>query len=150
VTTKHENFISMNYILTLLTLIAIFFLATFRQIFDSQRNNEDNGKQHATEVLRSNQAHFYTNPLKSETHDVPAHFKQLPVPNDNSALTILQICIPLTTTSTGIQAYDDHHSSLNDITAPQAFSIMTATTTVTMTQVPAITTAITKAVCCII
>jgi hypothetical protein len=38
----------------------------------------------------------------------------------------------------------DHHSSLNDVTAPQAFSA-TATTTATMTQVPVITTAITKA-----
>jgi hypothetical protein len=75
----------------------------------------------------------------------PAHFKQLPVPNDNSALHILQIRIPTTTISTGLQAYNDHHSSLNDGTASQAFSAMTATTTVTMTQVSTITTAITKA-----
>jgi hypothetical protein len=33
---------------------------------------------------------------------------------------------------------------LNDVTAPQAFPAMTATTTATMTQVPAMTTAITK------
>jgi hypothetical protein len=34
---------------------------------------------------------------------------------------------------------------LNDVTAPQAFSAMTATMTATITKVPAITTAITKA-----
>jgi hypothetical protein len=34
---------------------------------------------------------------------------------------------------------------LNDVTSPQAFSALTATSTATMTQVPAITTAITKA-----
>jgi hypothetical protein len=79
-------------------------------------------------------------------NDGPAHFKQFPVPNDDSALNILQICIPTTTTSTGLQVYNDHHSSLNDIIAPQAFSAMTAITTATMTQVPTITTAITKAI----
>jgi hypothetical protein len=88
---------------------------------------------------------FYTNPLSSETNDGPAHFKQLPVPNDDSALTVLQIYILATTTSTGLQTYNDHHSSLNDIRAPCAFSATTSTMTVTMTQVPAITTAITKA-----
>jgi hypothetical protein len=78
-------------------------------------------------------------------NDSPVHFKQLSVPNDNSALNILQICVPMTTTSTGLQAYNDHHSSLNDVAAPQAFSKTTATMTATMTQVPAITTAIMKA-----
>jgi hypothetical protein len=87
---------------------------------------------------------LYTNPLNSETHDSPAHFKQLPVPYDNSALAILQICITTTTTTTGLQAYDDHHFSLNDVTAPQAFSATTATMTAMMTQVPTTTTAITK------
>jgi hypothetical protein len=50
----------------------------------------------------------------------------------------------MTTTSTGLQAYNDHHSSLNDITAPHAVSAMTATKTATMTQIPATTTAIMK------
>jgi hypothetical protein len=95
-------------------------------------------------VLWSNQVNFYANLLNSGTHDGPVHFKQLPVPNDNSALTVLQICVQMTTTSTGLQAYDDHQSSLNDVTAPQAFSATTATTTATMTQVPTTTTAITK------
>ncbi len=75
------------------------------------------------------------------SNDSPA--KQRPVPIDNSALTILLIC-PTTTTSTGLQASNNRHSSLNDITEPQAFPAMTATMTATMTQVPAITTAIIK------
>jgi hypothetical protein len=75
-------------------------------------------------------------------NDSPA--KQHLVPNDDSALTILQICIPTTTISTGLQASNNCHSSLNDVTAPQAFPTTTATMTATMTQVPAITTAITK------
>ena len=52
----------------------------------------------------------------------------------------------MTTTSTGLQADNDHHSSLNDVTAPQAFPAMTATMTATMTQVLAKTTAIMKAI----
>ncbi len=127
----------------LLMLFAIICFATL-QAFDSQRNIKDR-KQRSKKVLWSNQVHFYANLLNSETHDGPVHFKQLPVPNDNSALTILQICVPMTTTSTGLQAYDDHHSSLNEVTARQAFSATTATTTATMTQVPTTTTAITKA-----
>jgi hypothetical protein len=68
------------------------------------------------------------------------------VQNDDSALIILQICVPMTTASTGMKADNDHYSSLNDVTAPQAFSATTATMTVTMTQVLAKTTAITKAI----
>jgi hypothetical protein len=40
------------------------------------------------------------------------------VPNDDSALIILQICIPMTTASTGMKADNDCYSSLNDVTAP--------------------------------
>jgi hypothetical protein len=72
------------------------------------------------------------------TNDSPA--KQRPVPNDNSALTILQICVPMTITSTGLQACNNGLSSLNDVTSPQALSATTATTTATMTQVHAIVT----------
>ncbi len=79
-------------------------------------------------------------------NDNPAHFKLLPVPKDDSALSTLQICIPTTTASTGLQADDDRLSSLNDVTAPQAFSTKTAIMTATMTQVLAIATAITKAI----
>jgi hypothetical protein len=68
------------------------------------------------------------------------------VPNDDSALTILQICVPMTTASTGMKADNGCYSSLNDVTAPQAFSATTATMTATMTQVLAKTTAITKAI----
>jgi hypothetical protein len=67
----------------------------------------------------------------SVPHNGPAHFKQLSV--------------PMTTASPGLQADNDCHSSLNDVTAPQAFPATTATMTVTMTQVPTMTTAITKA-----
>jgi hypothetical protein len=62
----------------------------------------------------------------------------------------LQICIPTTTTSTGLQAYNDHHSSLIDFTAPQAFSatftstMTSETMTVTMTLVSATRSATTK------
>jgi hypothetical protein len=68
------------------------------------------------------------------------------VPNDNSALIILQICIPMTTASTGMKADNDRYSSLNDVTAPQAFFATTATMTATMTQVLAKTNAITEAI----
>ncbi len=47
-------------------------------------------------------------------NDSPA--KQCPVPNDDSRLTVLRICNPTTTASTGQQADNDHHSILNDIT----------------------------------
>ncbi len=59
-------------------------------------------------------------------HGSPVHFKQT--------------FIPTTTASTGIQADNDHHSSLNDVTSPQALSATTATMTATMTQVHAIAT----------
>ena len=54
--------------------------------------------------------------------DSPAHFKWT--------------FIPTTTASTGLQADNDCHSSLNDVTAPQAFPATTATMTATMIQVP--------------
>jgi hypothetical protein len=74
-------------------------------------------------------------------NDGPTHFKQLPVQNDDSALTIFVL---MTITATGLQAYDDRNPSLNDVTAPQAFFATTAPMTTTMTQVPTIITAITK------
>jgi hypothetical protein len=54
-------------------------------------------------------------------NDSPA--KQRPVPDDDSALTILQICIPTTATSAGLQASNNRQSILNDVTSPQAFSL---------------------------
>jgi hypothetical protein len=74
-------------------------------------------------------------------NDSPA--KQPPVPHNGPA-HFKQLSVPMTTTSTGLQADNDCHSSLNDVTAPQAFPAMAATMTATMTQVPAMTTAITK------
>ncbi len=75
-------------------------------------------------------------------NDSPA--KQPPVQHNGPA-QFKQLSVPMTTTSTGLQADNDRHSSLNDITAPQAFPATTATMTATMTQVPAMTTAIKKA-----
>jgi hypothetical protein len=51
---------------------------------------------------------------------------------------------PTTKASTGLQADNDHRSILNDVTSSQAVSAVTATSTAIMTQVPTITTAITK------
>jgi hypothetical protein len=45
-----------------------------------------------------------------------------------------------------MKADKDRYSSLNDVTAPQAFSAMTAKTNATMTQDLARTTAITKTI----
>jgi hypothetical protein len=69
-------------------------------------------------------------------------FLQLPKDNRDH---FKQAFIPTITASTGFQADNDRHSSLKDVTATQAFSATTATMTATMTKVPAITTAITKA-----
>jgi hypothetical protein len=68
-------------------------------------------------------------------------FLQLP---HNSSAHFKQTFVPTTTASTGLQTDNDCPSSLNDITAPQAFSTTTASLTATITKVPAITTAITK------
>ncbi len=113
--------------------------------FHSTSCNAQNPKTPSKTILFTNNGPaITTSSFLQLPNDSPAHFEQLPVLNDNSALTILQIYIPMTTTSTGLQAYNDHHSSLNDIAAPQAFSATTAITTVTMTQVPIVTTAIMK------
>ncbi len=65
--------------------------------------------------------------------------------SDNDRHSILNdVTAPMTTASTRLQADIDCHSILNDVISPQAFSTLTATLTVTMTQVPVITTAIMK------
>jgi hypothetical protein len=106
----------------------------------SQRSPKTPSK---TIQLTNNSPAIITSSFLQLPNDSPA--KQRYVPNDDSELSILQICVPTTTTSTGLQASNNRHSSLNEVTAPQAFSAMTTTMTVTMTKVPAITTAITKA-----
>jgi hypothetical protein len=94
--------------LTILLILIVSFLidCTLGKAFDSQCSNKDifrkdlRGMQRATEMLSSNQANFYTNPLKSETNDrsnferfsvlVPndiSAFMQLSVPNDIPAIT---------------------------------------------------------------
>ncbi len=115
----------------MLTLFGIIHFATLGQAFDSQCNNKD-GKKCAKEVLQSNQAHFYTNPLNSETHDRPAHFKQLPVPTNNPAIItpcFLRLYHPFNTATTA--------------TISQVPTTMTATMAAAMTQVPTTTTATT-------
>ncbi len=97
--------------------------------------------------------HLVPNDSPTKQHPVPndSPAKQHPVPNDSPTKQcpvphLKQTFVPMTIVSTGLLAYDDHHSSLNDFTAPQAFSAMSVIKTVTMTQVPVITTAITKAI----
>ena len=106
---KHETsprrFYLVNMLLILLTLIAIFLIDyTLGKAFDSQRSTKDifqkdlREMQHAKEMISSNQANFYTNPLKSETNDrsnvdqFSASVRlclhaQLSVPNDIPAIT---------------------------------------------------------------
>jgi hypothetical protein len=74
---SEKDLILMNMVLMLFRLIAIFlFDSTLGKAFDSQRNNKDifqkdsRGKQGAKEMLRSNQAYFFTNPQKSEQKTV--------------------------------------------------------------------------------
>ena len=85
-------------------------------------------------MLRSDYTNFCTIPLKTETNkdsvpnngpaittssflqlpnDSPA--KQRPVPHDSPA-RFKQLSVPMTTTSTGLQADNDRHSILNDVT----------------------------------
>jgi hypothetical protein len=86
----------MNTFLMILTWIANFHCATFGQASDSQCNNkaifreDSRRKQCAKEVPHSNQASFYTNPLKPETQKNSPAFKQLSVSitNDGPASTL--------------------------------------------------------------
>jgi hypothetical protein len=147
----------MNMLLILLTLIAIFlFDRTLGKAFDSQRSNKDifrkdlRGMQRAKEMLSSDQANFSTNPQKSETNNRSAFERfSVPISNGGPASTISSFLSQLmvvptssfshfhvptnaTNTATGL-------TSLNDVTIAH-FSATTATTTATMTQVPATAT----------
>jgi hypothetical protein len=97
--------------LTLLSLIAIFlFDRTLGKAIAPQRNNKDfirrdsRGMQRAKEMLWSDQANFYTNPLKSATRDGFA-FEQssVPIPNDGQAhfkqLSATMTQVPATATT---------------------------------------------------
>jgi hypothetical protein len=94
----------------------------------SQRSPKTPSK---TIQLTNNGPAITTSSFLQLPEDSPAHFKQT--------------FIPTTTASTGLQVDNDHHSSLNDVTAPQAFSATTASMIATMTQVHAIATATMKA-----
>ena len=99
-------------------------------------------------MLWSDQANFYTNPLKSETNDVPAStIKQLLVPNDGPASTIEQLSVPNdgpASTIKQLSVPNDSPAHFKQLsvpkTAPQAFSATTATTTTIKTPVPMTTT----------
>jgi hypothetical protein len=89
--------------LTLLMLIAVFlFDCTLGKAIDSQCNNRHiygkdlRGMQRAKEMLWSNQANFYMNPLTSQTSDGFA-FKQssVPISNDVPASIIKQHSVPV-------------------------------------------------------
>ncbi len=58
------------------------------------------------------------NDSTAKQHPVPKNgnssFKQLSVPHNGPA-HFKQTFVPMTTASTGLQAYNDHHSSLNDV-----------------------------------
>jgi hypothetical protein len=88
--------------LTLLTLITVFlFDCTLGKAINSQCNNihiygkDLRGMQCAKEMLWSNQANFYTNPLTSQTSNGFA-FKQssVPISNDVPASIIKQHSVP--------------------------------------------------------
>jgi hypothetical protein len=90
----------MNMLLILLTLIAIFLIdGTLGKAFDSQSNNKDifqkdsRGMQRVKEMLWSDQANFYMNPLKSETND-SSTFEQFSVSVPNDAPAFMQLCVP--------------------------------------------------------
>jgi hypothetical protein len=124
--------------------------------FNSQCSNKEifrkdlRGMQHAKEMSSSDQANFSMNPRKSETNDSSA-FEQFSVPISNdvpssttssflSQLTLvptssfLHFHVPTNATSTATGL-----TSLNDVTIAHV-SATSATTTATMTQVPATAT----------
>jgi hypothetical protein len=150
--------------LTLLALIAIFLIdGTLGKAFNSQGNNKDIfrndsiGKQCAKEMLRSDQANFYMNSLKSETTTglfqsmdyvptFPTGFEPLSLSSSlNKTNGLFQSMdhvpndFPAITTSSFLQRYVP-------TTALQAFSATTATTTVMKTPVPMTMTETTKAI----
>ena len=160
---------------TLLKLITILlFDCTLGKAFESQFYKRDiyrkNSRemQRAKEMLWSNQAIFYTNPLLSETNnssafkrfsvkipnDVPASIiKQRSVPNDVPASIIKQRSVPNEAPASIILQLSvpndgpAHFKQLSvPMTAPQAISAATATTTVIKTPVHTKTTATTKVI----
>ena len=133
----------------LLMLIAIVLFTTFGQAFNSQRNTKDifqydsRGKQHAKEMLHSDQGNFYMNPLKTETndsvsfkqlsvpipHDSPAHFKQLSVPTTTASAGLQSILNDVTETSIRHQAFDNTLSrrpimNVSNITSVPALNVL--------------------------
>jgi hypothetical protein len=113
----------VDHVLSFHKLQSICFWST-----GSQRSPKAPSK---TIQLTNNGPAIATSSFLQLPHNGPAYFKKT--------------FVPTTTASTGLQADNDCHFSLNDVTASQAFSTATATMTATMTKVLAITTAFTKA-----
>jgi hypothetical protein len=136
---RRTNFALIMFLVWILSFHSTSFNAFVLGVQASRRSP----KMPSTSIqLTNNGPAITTSSFLQLPKDSPA--KQPPVPHDGPA-NFMQLSVPMTTTSTGLQADNDHHSSLNDVTAPQAFPAMTATMTATMTQVPTMTTAITKA-----
>jgi hypothetical protein len=160
----------MNTLQMLLTLIAIFLFVSFEQALDSQRNNEDifqndsREMQRAKEMLWSDHSNFCTISLKSETNNRSAFERfSVPIPNDVPASTMSSFLSQLTVLPTSSFLHfhvptNGHFLSMNHVpkdfpaittssflqryvpTAALHVSATTATTTATMTQVPATAT----------
>jgi hypothetical protein len=146
----------MNMLLTLLTLIAIFFIdRTLGKALDSQRNNKDifrkdlRGMQSVKEMLSSDRANFYTNPQKTGTNDTSTFDRfSVFVPNDVSAFIQISVTndIPATTTSSFKQLNVPTIATLIDLwTCDNSlsfhFNTITATSTAKLTLISATTTA---------
>ena len=113
-----EDFIQMNTLQMLLTLIAIFLFVSFEQALDSQRNNKDifqndsREMQRAKEMLWSDHSNFCTIYLKSETNDRSAFERfSVPVPNDVPASTMSSFLSQLTVVPTSI--FSHFHLPMN-------------------------------------
>jgi hypothetical protein len=135
---RRTNFALITFLVWILSFHSTRCNAFVLGVQASQRSPKTPG---TTIQLTNNGPAITTSSFLQLPNDSPA--KQPPVPHGSPA-HFKQFSVPMTTTSTGLQADNDCHSSLNDITAPQAFPATTATMTATMTQVPAMTTAITK------
>jgi hypothetical protein len=118
---------TMHSLIAFLVLIVFFHSASCNAfVFGVQASQRSPKMPSKTILFLNNGPAIATSSFLQLPQDSPAHFKQT--------------FLPTTTASAGIQADNDPHSSLNDVTSPQALSVTTATTTATMTQVHTIAT----------
>jgi hypothetical protein len=117
----------IHSLITFLVWIVFFhFTSCNTFVFGVQASQRSPKTPSKTILFLNNGPAIATSRFLQLPHNGPAHFKQT--------------FVPIIISSTGIQADNDCHSSLNDVTSPQALSATTATTTGTMTQVHAIAT----------